>query len=187
MAAVLARAIDSAVILGTGANDQPSGLIQNSAVHTHGSSSGTNGGAPSYERILGLIREIWGNNLMPTGFLTNSSVVGTLMSTLRSSADTASNYIMNDKSALLNLPLRMSEAVPGDGSKGTGSNLSTIICGDFSQIFVGQWSDGFSLLINPYAETAYTRLSVMVRSHASMDVVVRHGEGFAMLTDVVTN
>ena len=185
MASVLARAIDSAVILGTGANDQPSGLIQNSGVHT--GSSGVNGSAPTYERLLGLIREIWGNNLTPSGFLTNSSVVGTLMSTLRSSADTASNYIMNDKSALLNLPLRMSEAVPGDGSKGTGSNLSTIICGDFSQIFIGQWGDGFSLLINPYAETAYTRLSVMVRAHASMDTVLRHGEGFAMLTDVVTN
>ena len=185
MAQVLGRAIDRAVVLGTGANDQPTGLTNSAGIHT--GSSGTNGGAPTYSRLLGLIREIWGNNLMATGFLTNSAVVGTLMSTLKSSADTASNYVMNDKSRLLNLPVRMSEAVPGDGSKGTGSNLSTIICGDFSQIFIGQWGDGFSLLINPYAETAYTRLSVMVRAHASMDTVLRHPEGFAMLNDVVTN
>lgn len=60
---------------------------------------------------------------------------------------------------------------------GSGTNESALIYGDWSELLIGIWS-ALDVLVNPYAETAYNKGNVMVRTMATVDVAVRHPEAF---------
>lgn len=44
---------------------------------------------------------------------------------------------------------------------------------------LGVWSE-VDILVNPYAEPAYSRGGVQVRAMATVDTAVRHPEGFVV-------
>ena len=46
--------------------------------------------------------------------------------------------------------------MPSNLTKGTGTNLSAIIYGNWADLIIGYWS-AFDLLVNPYAAGAYAR------------------------------
>ena len=58
------------------------------------------------------------------------------------------------------------------------------ILGDFSQVILGIWSE-LDLLVNPFAETAYSKGNVLIRAMATCDIAVRHPEAFVVAEDVV--
>ena len=55
--------------------------------------------------------------------------------------------------------------------------IGKFILGDFSQVLLGVWSE-IDILVNPYAEPAYSRGGVQVRAMATCDVAVRHPKAF---------
>ncbi|MFV1944199.1 phage major capsid protein, partial [Pseudomonas luteola] len=79
-----------------------------------------------------------------------------------------------ENGTLAGLSLSTSKGVP-DG---------TLILGDFSQVMLGVWSE-VDILVNPYAEPAYSRGGVQVRAMATVDTALRHPEGFVVSTGVV--
>ena len=184
-AAVMARAIDNGVVNGTGTSGQPTGITVQAGTSTV--AIATNGGAPTYNGLLNLIYAIIENDSNMAGFMTNPKVVKTLRKTLRTSADAASNFIMNDDAgSLLGYPVRVSNVISSAGTKGTGSSLSTIIAGNWQDVLIGTW-EGIEILVNPYAESSYLKGAVQVRAFATMDVAIRHPESFAITKDVVTS
>jgi hypothetical protein len=54
-----------------------------------------------------------------------------------------------------------------------------LILGDFSQVLLGVWSE-VDILVNPYAEPAYSRGGIQVRAMATADIAVRHPAGFVV-------
>ena len=76
-----------------------------------------------------------------------------------------------------------SNQVPSNLSKGTGSNLSALIFGDFSQLIIGMWG-ALEILPNPYG-SGYTAGSVDIRAMQTCDIAVRHAESFAAITDII--
>jgi hypothetical protein len=46
------------------------------------------------------------------------------------------------------------------------------------------WSE-IDILVNPYAEVAYSKGNVQVRAMMMVDVEVRHPQSFAVITDLV--
>jgi hypothetical protein len=74
--------------------------------------------------------------------------------------------------------------VPGDLTKGTGTGLSAVIYGAFSDLVIGFWSE-LDVLVNPYAEGPYSRGNVQVRTALTADVAVRHPESFAVIRDAL--
>jgi hypothetical protein len=58
-----------------------------------------------------------------------------------------------------------------------------LILGDFSQVMLGVWSE-VDILVNPYAEPAYSRGGIQVRAMATVDTAVRHPQGFVVATEV---
>ena len=65
------------------------------------------------------------------------------------------------------LPFNVSANMPVD----------KLILGDFSQVLLGVWSE-IDILVNPYAEPAYSRGGIQVRAMATCDVAVRHPKAF---------
>ena len=73
--------------------------------------------------------------------------------------------------SLADLPLVTSKNVPA----------KKLILGDFSQVLLGVWSE-VDILVNPFAEPAYSRGGVQVRAMATLDTAVRHAQGFVVAT-----
>lgn len=125
--------------------------------------------------------ELSPRELTSRAFLTNNKVkVAT--SKLR---DGQGNYLgYGPEGVFAGERVEFSGNVPSNLTKGTGTNLSAVLCGDWSQLLIGYWS-AFDLLVNPYESTAYAKGNVSVRAMLTCDIAVRYAEAFAASTDVV--
>jgi hypothetical protein len=75
--------------------------------------------------------------------------------------------------------------MPSNGTKGTGTGLSSLIYGAWSEVLIGMWGDGVEVLVNPYGSTQFAAGSVQVRVLVNADVQLRHIGSFAAITDAV--
>jgi HK97 family phage major capsid protein len=185
MAKNIARALDSAALVGGGAG-QPSGLL----APTSGIGNvplATNGGPPTWNSIVSLIAAIDIANALDgaLGFAGNGRVTSVLRRTLKSATDTSSNFVLQDPTSLAGYPLQSSQLVPSNLTKGTGTNLSALIFGDWSMLVMGFWSE-LDLLVNPFVNPAYSSGNVQLRSMATADIEIRQPLAFAAITDMVT-
>ena len=66
---------------------------------------------------------------------------------------------------------------------GAGNNESALIYGDFSELLIGLWS-ALDVLVNPFADAAYSKGNVLVRAMATADIGLRHPAAFVKATGV---
>lgn len=174
-AKVLAGAVDSVAIKGGGTNE-PSGILETDGIGTV--ALGDNGGALTFDSVASLVSQVEIDDAIGSGFLTNFIVKGAA-SILK---DSNENPYGLDK-VFQGYPRAFSNLVPSNLTKGTGTGLSALIFGLFSDLILGYWSE-FDLLVNPYESTAYAKGNVQVRGMLTMDMAVRHAESFAAITDI---
>jgi len=74
--------------------------------------------------------------------------------------------------------------VPSNLTKGTGTGLSPVFYGNWSDLLIGVWSE-LDILVNPYEATAYAKGNVQIRAMMTLDLAVRHPESFAAIKDVL--
>jgi HK97 family phage major capsid protein len=77
----------------------------------------------------------------------------------------------------------VSNIVPNNLTKGSGTNLSSIIFGNWSDIVVGNWG-GMYVQVDPYS--AHSRSLVQIYVEMLMDINIRNEESFAAIIDAVT-
>ena len=118
------------------------------------------------------------------GWLTNHFVKGTLLST--QTADGAQQMILQRIGTdwtIAGYKAAFSNLVPANGTKGTGTDLSTLIFGNWSDLMVGQWG-GIDIVVDDVTEAA--KGNVRIIAHSEWDIAVRHPQSFAAITDAVT-
>ena len=181
---LLAVALDQAAIVGGGAN-APSGLLAS------GSGiaivpGGTNGLAPTWANVINLIGAVDQSNALDgsLGFLTNAKAVKAMRQTPKTTADTASQFIMQDGATLAGYGLASTQNVPSNGTKGSGTALSSLIFGDWSQLILGFWSE-LDILVNPFDSTGYAAGNVLVRAAMTATVAIKQPLAFAAITDLI--
>ena len=184
LAKLIAVAIDQAAILGGGSN-QPAGIMAaGSGVGTiYG---GANGLAPTWANVVALIGSVDASNALggSLGFLTNAKVVKAMRTTAKTTTDTASNFIMNDAATLAGYVLGSTQNAPANLTRGSGTNLSPLIFGDWSQLVLGFWSE-LDILVSPYDTTAFASGGVLVRAMATADVKIKQPLAFSVLPDII--
>jgi HK97 family phage major capsid protein len=119
------------------------------------------------------------------GWAGNAKVTSVLRRTLRTTADTASSFIQDDPNTLLGYPYQSSQNIPSNGAKGTGTNLSSLIFGDWSSLTIGYWS-ALDIAINLQGDSVFLKGGMQVRAMASLDVQLRHPLALVAVTDMVT-
>lgn len=160
---LVAQNIDEAIIAGTGAKD-PLGIINTLGVLT--------GDTPAtWAEVLQLIQQIEDENITNLQWLATSALKTTLAGIEKS---TGTGQYLYQNGQVGELPFKVSANMPA----------KTAILGDFSQVLLGVWSE-IDILVNPYAEPAYSRGGVQVRAMATCDVAVRHPKAFLVLNDAV--
>lgn len=161
---LVAQNIDEAILAGTGVKD-PLGIINTLGVLT--------GDTPAtWAEVLQLIQQIEDENITNLQWLGTSALKTTLAGIEKS---TGTGQYLYQNGQVGELPFKVSANMPA----------KTAILGDFSQVLLGVWSE-IDILVNPYAEPAYSRGGVQVRAMATCDVAVRHPKAFLVMTDAVT-
>jgi len=179
LAACLAQAIEKGALLGTGANNQPTGVINQTDVNAV--AMGTNGAVPSWEKMVEMETIVAKKNVYDNGtmaYLVNAATRGVLKATEKFSGtgkEIWQNGGINEYKAF------MTNVLPSDGTKGTGTGLSTALFGRWSDLLIALWG-GLDINVNPFSSD--TSGAVRITALQSCDVSVRYPEAFAKITDL---
>jgi HK97 family phage major capsid protein len=182
LASALALGLDAGAIEGTGASNQPEGILNMTGIATV--ALGTNGAAMTWAAQVDLVAQVKIANAFQgsLGFVTNGAAWGHMMVTPKESGYPV--YIIGepgDKS--IGRRLMVSEQIPSDLTKGTGTSLSAEIFGNWADLLVGEWGT-MDIFADPYS--AGNSGAVIVRAFQDADVAARHEESFAAVVDMVT-
>lgn len=183
LATTLALAIQQAAINGSGASNQPRGILATSGIGDV--AGGANGAAPDWQDIVDLETAVSAANadVGTLAYLTNAKVRGKLKTTSKVSGE--NGFIWEAGSTPLNgYRAAVTNAVPSNLTKGTSSGVaSAIIFGNFADLIIGMWG-GLDLLVDPY--TGGTAGTVRIVTLQDVDIAVRHAVSFAAMKDALT-
>jgi HK97 family phage major capsid protein/HK97 family phage prohead protease len=186
LATVLALEIDRAAIAGSGASNQPRGIINTSGIGSV--AGGANGAVPTWANMIDLETQVAIANaaIGSLAYLTNAKVRGKLK-TVQKVATYGNDFVwetMGNGEGMVNgYRAVVSNQVPSNLTKGSGTNLSAIIFGNWNDLIVGQWGT-LDLMVDPY--TASTSGTVRVVALQDVDIAVRHPESFSAMVDAIT-
>jgi HK97 family phage major capsid protein len=185
LAIAMSLEIDRAALFGSGAAGQPLGLFGQAG--TNVVSLGTNGGALSYAKLTDAMKAVEvanADNVGATAWLGNANVKYSLMNTLKSTADTASQFILNEPyNQLLGHRVEFSEQVAKNLTKGTGTNLNGFVYGAWNALTIGQWNTA-EIVANIYGQ-GFASGSTDVRILNTADVAMTYPQAFSLYKDVV--
>ncbi len=163
-ALLLADAVDKAAISGTGAGAQPRGILNTAGIGDV--PMGTNGLAMTVDTPADVMGKVAVADAPATsrGFLTNNKVMVAAMKLKDSQGRPFGlpQVFQNERA-------EYSSNVPSNLTKGSGTNLSALIYGNWADLLIGYWS-AFDLLVNPFEATAYPKGNVSVRAMLTCDV-----------------
>lgn len=182
IARTIALMIDLAALTGTGASNQPRGVLNTAGIGSV--AGGTNGLAPTWDHIVDLESAVANANA-PTnalGYLTNTKVRGKLKRTQKF-ASSNGQEIWQD-GGINGYRAGVSNQVPSNLTKGTSSGVcSAIVFGNWADLLIGMWG-GLDILVDPYTgSTAGTKRVVALQD---IDVSVRYAVSFAAMLDALT-
>jgi len=179
-----ARKIDEVALEGGGSNE-PSGIIASSTGNVV--AIGTNGGAVTYAKCVDMVEAVEVDNAIlndaSVKFVGNPKVTANLRTIGKQASGVEGNFILGEDNRILGYDYLSSTLVPSDLTKGSGSNLSALIFGDFSQLMLGFYS-GVDVIVDPYtgSNAGTTRLAFF----QDFDVALRHDDSFSVIKDIVT-
>ena len=181
LAAIIALAIDQAAVNGSGTSNEPEGILNMSGIGSV--ALGTNGAAPTWDDLVDLETEVAIDNALmgSPDYLSNARVRGKLKRTLRTA--TYGEQMLLEGNEVNGYPFVLSNQVPSNLTKGTGTNLSAIIFGYLRTVHIGLWS-GLDLLVDPYSQGRSG--TVQVTAFQDADVAARHEEALSAITDAIT-
>lgn len=185
LARVKAIEYDRACFNGLGSSGQPLGLLQNSGIPVV--ALGTNGAVPTWDHMVSLEETIDDGNALEVGgkiaFVTSPKGRGKLKRTVLA-GNTAAEMLWDRKEKTVNsYPAYSSRQIPSNLTKGSGTNLSAAILGDFSMCLMCQWG-GLDVTVNPYSLDKSN--SYRITAFSYLDFLVRYTEAFAKIVDMIT-
>jgi HK97 family phage major capsid protein len=176
------KALDQAGINGSGVAPIPEGIINATGVAEV--SMGDNGGNITHEKVVELMSNVDDQEALmgSLGFVTNSKVHAKLLTT---KVDAGSGRFLMDvvSNSLIGYPAYFSNLVPKNGSEGSGTNLSTMVFGNFNDLIIGQWGP----LQIKTVEDATLAIAGKTRIVANIfaDVLVQRAASFSFSDDII--
>ena len=178
----IAQKIEDVAIEGGGSNE-PTGITGTAGIGSV--AIGTNGGAIAWDDIVNLVKEVEVDNAAINGntlaYLTNPKVKSLMASTAKVASTDSVMLLDAPWNSLYGYNLSITNNVPSDLTKGTGTALSAMVFGDFSQLMMGFFSTP-DVLVDPY--TAGSTGAVRIRVMQELDIAVRHAQSFAACLDI---
>ncbi|MBS9525918.1 phage major capsid protein [Litoribacter alkaliphilus] len=140
---------------------------------------GANGGAIDYAKVMEFIQNVGESeaDMSNAKFLLNYKIYSAVKQLAKGNTD---NLVLVD-GKLDGFDFIASNRIPSNLAKGTGTNLSAMLFGDFSSVVVGQWG-GIALTVDPYtlADEGATKLTL----NSYFDIKDRYENAKAVAKDI---
>lgn len=183
LAANLGLGIQQAAISGSGAANQPSGLLTRITPSVIG---GANGLAPTWQNIIDLETNVAVGNadVGSMAYLVNAKVRGKLKSTQKFAGTNGMPIWADGATPVNGYGAAVTNAVPSNLTKGTSAGVaSAILFGNWADLIIGLWGVT-DLIRDPY--TASSSGGVRIVALQDVDVNVRNVESFSTMVDALT-
>jgi len=183
--AINALGLDLAAINGSGAANQPLGIINTTGIGVV--AIGTDGGAPTWNHITQLEQEVAIDNadVGTLAYLTNAIMRGKLKRTEKATG--TAQFVWGDRMGgeagfgeLNGYSAAVSNQVPSNLTKGVNNDCSAILFGNWNDLLIGEWGV-IELITDPYALKKQGLIEVT--SIMMVDIMVRHPQSFAAILD----
>ncbi len=178
---VIGIELDRAGFNGSGSGAEPTGIINNGSVGVV--AIGTNGGAPTWASVAECERDVDTANALNglLNYVTSPKGRYKLKTTVKDS-NTAAKYLWNEDEATVNgYPAWSTNQIPTNLTKGTGTNLTALVFGDFTQAVYAFWG-GLDTIVNPFTSSNNGAVEITVLQDA--DFQLRHAGSFAVIKDL---
>ena len=181
----IAIQIDRLAINGSGTGTDPTGILQTAGIGDV--AIGANGGAIDWPQVVDVVKEVAIDDaaIGAVSYLTNHKVAAKMRTTPRQSSGQEGNFILpaDVSDRLAGYGLSLSNVVPSDLTKGTGTDLSALLFGNFRDVLLGFWS-AVDIIVDPYTQSPEG--NVRISAHQDFDVALRHAQSFAAVQDIDT-
>jgi HK97 family phage major capsid protein len=180
LALITALGIDLAAIAGTGANNQPTGILETDNIGDV--ALGADGGVPTFGSIVDLETAVADANadIGTMAYLTTAAMRGVLKKT--PSLDNTANIPVWAGAEMNGYRAEVSNQVPRTLTKGASTTAHAIIFGVWSQLMIGYWG-AYELVVDPYSKKKQGLIEVT--SHQIVGLAIRHPESFAAIQDAL--
>ena len=98
-------------------------------------------------------------------------------------ASSTGQYVWGEGNTLRGYNAAVSNQVPSNLTKGSGTGLSAILFGNWNDLIIGTWG---GIDINIDTSTGSASGTVRVVALQDVDIAVRHAESFAAMQDAIT-
>lgn len=181
----LGREFDRVGVNGSGQNQVPLGIMQDPNVPTV--AINTNGGAPTWAMVVNLEKLVAQANadFGSLGYITSNAGRSKMKQTTKISASQYSSWLWENDALgvgeVNGYRAMATEQVPSNLAKGSGTNLTSLIFGNFESATYGLWS-GLDVLVDPY--TAASSGGLVINVFQDYDFQMRYEVGFAKCVDI---
>lgn len=191
MLAAMALGVDLAALSGIGTGATPRGIANQTGIGSV--VGGTNGAAITIDNLIDLETQITAANAPETNlaYLANAKTVGSLKKLKSSTGQylwtgSAVGAQSGTPGEINGYPVARTNQARSTLTKGSsGAVCSEIFFGAWSELVIGEWGV-LEIIPNPYAAEAYKSGGVLLRALQSLDIGVRHGASFAVMSDALT-
>jgi HK97 family phage major capsid protein len=172
--------LDETGVNGTGSG-QPFGILNTTGINTV--ATGTNGSALTWDMVVDAETAVFveNGNASRMNYLINPKTRGKLKKTKHEAGDF--NYLMTPQNEINGYPVQTSNHVPSTLTKGTGTALSALVFGDFSQIFIAQWGM-VDFTVDPYSRKKEGLVEITVNLY--MDMAIKQPKAFTVIKGIIT-
>jgi HK97 family phage major capsid protein len=178
LANTIAQAIEVAALNGDGSGATPTGLLNLAGIHTV--ELGTDGGALTWADVVAMESMIADGVSGNMSYILNRKTSGVTKVTQKGSGIgfIQEGGMINGYNALV------TNNVPSNLTKGTGTDLSGAVFGDFSNLMIGLWG-GIDLTVDPY--TSSLNGGLIITALQDCDIAVRNLDAFTRIKDIITD
>ena len=166
MARGAALAIDIAGLAGTGASNQPTGIVNTAGVNTQSIAASAGTGYPTWAELVGFETAVADDEALMGAmrYITTSAIRGGLKVTAK---DAGSGLFLLDGGEANGYPVSVSNQLAA----------KQIVFGNFSDVLIGMWG---VLDLVPDTATKAAAGGLVLRAFQDVDVALRHPESFCI-------
>ncbi len=184
-AAVVARGVESSAFNGQGNSGFPLGILNNMQIAVY--ALGANGLAPTWLQIVTqeAFPAYFNADVGSLSYVTDALTRGTLKTTAKIGS-TYPIYLWNTEAPdfpVNGYPCPITNLLPQNISKGSGTNLHAMIFGNWADLFYALWS-GMDTIVDPFTQAANG--GVVITTLQDFDVNIRHYQSFCNCTDIIS-